>query len=187
MISTILSSRSFIHSSASIILLLTPYSILVISFCLFFSSIGFWYTMLAWIFTVFLRCWIIFTIITLNSFSQRLPISTSFSCFSGVLSCPFIYDITFWFFTLINFLLCRFCFSHCGMGFFLLLLSLLWWRRLRGLCKLPDVRDWWEKLGLVLVGKTLLSKALIRLSAGGWGCTLSLTDVWPEATHPWSL
>ena len=133
MISTILSSRSFIHSSASIILLLTPYSILFISFCLFFSSIGFWYTMLAWIFTVSLRCWIIFTIITLNSFSQRLPISTSFSCFSGVLSCPFIYDITFcflggffvFFFILISFLLSRFCFSHCGMGFFLLLLSLL--------------------------------------------------------------
>ena len=119
---------------------------LLIVYCsfLFICSlvlIGFWYTMLAWIFTVFLRYWIIFTIITLNSFSEKLPIPTSFSCFSGALSCPFIYDITFWFFILINFLLCRFCFSHCGMGFFLLLLSLLWWRRLRGLCKLPDVRD----------------------------------------------
>ena len=37
-------------------------------------------------------------------FSGRLPISTSFGCFSGVLSCPFIWDITFCFFILVNFL-----------------------------------------------------------------------------------
>ena len=34
------------------------------------------------------------------------------------------------------------------------------------MCKLPDGRDWqWEKLGLALVGRALLSKALIQLSA----------------------
>ena len=40
---------------------------------------------------------------------------------------------------------------------------------LRGLCKLPEGRDWhWEKLGLTLVGRALLSKALIQLSVDGW-------------------
>ena len=47
--------------------------------------------------------------------------------------------------------------------------------RIRGLCKLPDGRDWlWGKLGLVLVGKAMLSKSLIRFSADGWGCLPSL-------------
>ena len=37
--------------------------------------------------------------------------------------------------------------------------------------KLPDGRDWlWGKLGLVLVGKGMLSKSLIQLSVDGWGC-----------------
>ena len=48
----------------------------------------------------------------------------------------------------------------------LLLLTAFWWMRLRILCKLPDERDWWwGKLGLALLGRTLLSKALIQLSA----------------------
>ena len=38
------------------------------------------------------------------------------------------------------------------------------------------------KLGLALVGRALLSKALIHLSADGWGCTPSMKVVWPEAT-----
>ena len=53
---------------------------------------------------VFPRPWIIFTIIILNYFSGWLPISTSFNYFSGVLSFPFIWDITFCFFILICFL-----------------------------------------------------------------------------------
>ena len=36
---------------------------------------------------------IICAIIILNSFSGMLPMSTSFSCFSGVLSCSFIWEI----------------------------------------------------------------------------------------------
>ena len=33
----------------------------------------------------------------------------------------------------------------------------------RGLCKLPDGRDWWwGKLGLALVGRALLSKVLVQ-------------------------
>ena len=55
--------------------------------------------------------------------------------------------------------------------------------RLRDLCKLLDVRDWcWEKLDLALVGRALLSKALIQLSSDGWGCAPYLVVVWPEAT-----
>ena len=39
-------------------------------------------------------------------------------------------------------------------------LSALWWRRLRDLWKLPDGRDWLrEKLGLVLMGRIMLSKS----------------------------
>ena len=55
------------------------------------------------------------------------------------------------------------------------------------MCK-TEGRDWqWEKLDLALVGRTLLSKALIKLSADEWGCTPSLVVVWPEATQPWGL
>ena len=39
------------------------------------------------------------------------------------------------------------------------------------LYKFPDGRDWlWGKLGLALVGRAMLSKSLIQLSADGWGC-----------------
>ena len=80
-ISTLQSSRSFICSSASVMMLLIPSSVLFI--CLFFNSL----VNISCIFSIFasilfLRSWIIFTII--NPFSERLPISTSFSCFSGV-------------------------------------------------------------------------------------------------------
>ena len=56
------------------------------------------------------------------------------------------------------------------------------------MCKLPDRRDWWwEKLDLALVGRALLSKALIQLSADGWSCAPSLLVIWPEATQSWGL
>ena len=45
------------------------------------------------------------------------------------------------------------------------MLSALWWRRIRGLWKLPDGRDWLRgKLGLVLMGGAMLSKSLIQFS-----------------------
>ena len=70
----------------------------------------------------------------------------------------------------------------------MLLLSALWWMRLRGLYKLAEGRDWWwEKLGLALMGRDRLSKTLTQLLADGWGCAPSLLVVWPEATQPWSL
>ena len=43
------------------------------------------------------------------------------------------------------------------------------------------------KLGLALVGRALLSKALIQLSADGWGWVPSLVDFWPEVTQRWGL
>ena len=59
---------------------------------------------------------------------------------------------------------------------------------MEGAKSLPDSGDWQcEKLGLALMGRALLSKALIQLSADGWGCTPSLVVVWPEATQPWGL
>ena len=42
---------------------------------------------------LFLSSWIIFMIITLNSFSGRLPIYTSLTCSSGGLSCSFVWNI----------------------------------------------------------------------------------------------
>ena len=84
-ISTILSSRSLIHSSASDILLLIPSRVflisavvLFVSVCLFFNSSR---SLLidSYIFSIlFSRFLIIFTIIILNSSSGSLPISSSF-------------------------------------------------------------------------------------------------------------
>ena len=52
-------------------------------------------------------------------------------------------------------------------------LSPLWWRRTRGLWKLPDGRDWLRgKLGLM--GGPILSKPLIQFSVDGQGCVPSL-------------
>ena len=87
-----LSSYEFIpvyYSSAC--LFFSSYRSLVNTSCIFstFASI------------LFQRSWIIFTIIILNSFSGRLPISISFSCFSEVLSCPFIWNKTLCLFTLV--------------------------------------------------------------------------------------
>ena len=56
------------------------------------------------------------------------------------------------------------------------------------MCKHLDGRDWpWEKLGLALVSRALLSKTLIQLSADVWGCTSSLLVIWPQVTQPWGL
>ena len=53
----------------------------------------------------------------------------------------------------------------CDCGFHL---SALWWRRIRGLHKLPDGRDWLRgTLGLVLMGGAMLSKSLIQFFLKG--------------------
>ena len=59
--------------------------------------------------------------------------------------------------------------------------------RMKGLCKLPDGRDWqWGKLNLTLVDRVVLRKTLIQLSTDGWGSVPSLFVVWPKVTQPWS-
>ena len=52
----------------------------------------------------FPRSWIIIAIITLNSFSGNLPIFTSLSCSSGILSCSFFWNIFLCHLILSNFL-----------------------------------------------------------------------------------
>ena len=60
-----------------------------------------------------------------------------------------------------------------GLWFFLLFLSTLWWRRLRGLCEFPDERDWqWEKIHLAVLGRALLNNSFNPLSASGHSCAL---------------
>ena len=62
------------------------------------------------------------------------------------------------------------------------ILSALWWRRIRGLWKLPDGRDWLRgKLGLLLMGGAMLSKSLIQFSVDGQGCApFLLSDLRPN-------
>ena len=105
-ISTILSYRSLI-CSASVILLFIPFnvffiSVIVLFICLFFSSLkSFFKTFFALSQSLpplnsffYPTPWIIITIIILNYFPGKLPIFISFSCFSGVLSYSFIWDIS---------------------------------------------------------------------------------------------
>ena len=66
-------------------------------------------------------------------------------------------------------------FCDCGFQF------ALWWRRIRGLWKLPDGRDWLRgKLGLVLMDGAMFSKSLIQFSVDGWGCVPSLLFIWAK-------
>ena len=106
------------HSSVLLSLLFCNWLLLVYYSSLFFSSCRSLVNVSCIFSTVFPRSWIIFTTIILNSFSERLPISTSLSCFSEVLSCPFFH----------NFLLFHCdklsvkkkeggCFGHCGTVF----------------------------------------------------------------------
>ena len=96
-ISTILSSSSLIHPSASDILLLIPSRVILISVivlfvsvCLFFNSSRSLLTDSGILSIFFQGFLIIFTIIILNSFSGSLPISSSFIWTSVFLVCSFI-------------------------------------------------------------------------------------------------
>ena len=56
-----------------------------------------------------------------------------------------------------------------------LTLSALWLIRIRGFWKLPDGKDWlWMTMGLALMGRTILSKYLIKFSVDKWVCVPSL-------------
>ena len=126
-ISTILSSRSLIHSSASVILLLIPsteflisHLVLLIIGCSLFSSSSSLLNVSCIFSTLFPRFWIIFTIITLNSFSGRLPISSSFVWSGWFFPCSFICCVFVCLLFLLNllclgspFLRLKVCSSHC--------------------------------------------------------------------------
>ena len=212
----ILSSSSLIHSSAPFILLLILSSVFFISGFELFTSVCLFFTysssllnisciFLVYTSILFLRSWIIFTIITLNSFLGRLPVSTSLSFSSGVLSCSFVCTIFLCRLILPNFLwlwflLCRLqgCSSSCfcclplgGWGWSNRLLQAPWWEGL-----FPA--HWWVELGLVpLMGRAMsrglfrggcaLWTSLGRLSADGWVYVPTLFVVWPEASQHWSL
>ncbi|XP_049565758.1 uncharacterized protein LOC125964388 [Orcinus orca] len=101
-ISTILSSRSLIRSSASVILLLIPSRVFLISFivlfivvCFIFSSSRSLLNVSCILSVLFPRFWIIFTIVILNCFSGRMPICSSFVRSGGFLSCSFICCVFF--------------------------------------------------------------------------------------------
>ena len=91
-ISTILSSRSLIHSSGSGILLLIPSRVVLISVFVLSLYVYSWTHLIdSCIFSIlFSRFLIIFTIIILNYFSGSLPISYSFIWASVFLVCYFI-------------------------------------------------------------------------------------------------
>ena len=92
-ISTILSSSSLIHSSASDILLLIPSGVFLISVIVFSLHVYSLRSLLidSCIFSVLLsRFLIIFTIIIMNYFPDSLPISSSFIWTSVFLVCSFI-------------------------------------------------------------------------------------------------
>ena len=60
----------------------------------------------------------------------------------------------------------------CDFGF---ILFAFWWRRIRGLWKLPDQRGWLRgKPALVLMSRAMLSKPLIQFSIDGCGCVPSI-------------
>ena len=115
LISTMLSSSSLIHSSASDILLLIPSIVnfsncVVFPLCLFFNSSR---SLLihSCIFSI-LRFLTIFTIIILSSFSGSLPISSSFVQTSVFLVSAFTCVVFYYAFSLFFNLLClRFPFS----------------------------------------------------------------------------
>ena len=125
-ISTILSSRSLIYSSASVILLLVFSSVIFISvivlliadcslFLLFIisrsllniSCIFSIHASILFVCASILRFYIIFIIIALNCFSGRLPISSSFVWSCGFLICSFIC----WKFSVFSF-----CWTSCVWG-----------------------------------------------------------------------
>ena len=60
-------------------------------------------------------------------------------------------------------------------------LSVLWWRRIRGLWKLPDGIDWLRGiLGLVLMGGAMFSTSLFQFSVDGWSWVPSLLFTWGQ-------
>ena len=155
MISTNLSSSSLLCSSASFILLLIPSSVFfhfhycIVHLCLlvfffFKSSISLLnISCISPVCTVilFLRSWIIFTVVILNSFSGRLPNSTSLNCSSGVLLVPSSRTYFGVVSVCLTFCICGFRSTDCKI-IVLLASSVCPLVAEVGLVRLPDGRDW---------------------------------------------
>ena len=106
---------------------------LFITVCLLFSSPRSSLNISCIFSILFLRFWIIFTVITLNSFSGRLPISSSLFGLVGFYLCPSSVTYFFSFFFV--------CFLMGGVVF------LSYW--LFGLrCPAPEFAGSWIELGL---------------------------------------
>ena len=121
-----------------------------------------------------LRSWIIFTITALNSFLNRLPISTLLSCCSGVLPYSFVQNLFLCYLALTHFqclwsLYCRLqdcisscclCLPPCGLGCSESSPQDSWWEGLMS-------AQWWVKLSLVPLMGRVMSKGVYR---SGCGC-----------------
>ena len=113
----------------------------------------------------FLRSWIIFTIITLNSVSSGLPISLSVSFSSGIISWSFIWNIFLCCHILFTFLWLQSLFCRLlSCIVFLASKSALWWMRLfKRLVQASwwewlEPAHWWMEVDLVL----LMSRVMLR-------------------------
>ena len=149
---------------------------------------------------LFPRFWIIFTIITLNYFSSRLPISSSFVWSGGILPCSFICCVFLCLLILLKLLClgspfhrlhvhssCCVCFlSPVGNVCSVVCVGFL--VEGTGACVL------WMRLNLVfLVGRTVSSGVfwgvcelimiLCSLSSSGWGCVPVLLVVWHRVSN----
>ena len=172
-ISTILSSNSLILLSLSYSTVGSLQSAFDLSNCI----IHYWLTLISsrfllnisWIFSIlvsnlfiynsilFSRFWIIFTIIIVNSFSSRLPISSSFVWFGGRLSCSFTCWIFLCFFILFRLLCLQWPFCRLEVC----CSSLLW-------CLFPV-----GGVGLVACQGFLVRRACVCVLVGGDGSLLS--------------
>ena len=144
---------------------------------------------------LFPRFWIISTVIILNSFSSRLPISSSFVRSGGFLPCSFICCVFLCLLILLNYCVCVLLFTGCmfiipivfgvcSQWLWLVqwVLQASWWRGL-----VPVF--WWMRLYLVFLvsrsrsggvfwGVCGLIMNLGSLSANGWRYVPVLLVVW---------
>lgn len=132
----------------------------------------------------------IFTIITLNFFSNRSPIFTSLTCSLGL----YLASSSGTYPSAVSNLL-RLWFPFHWLKIVLLLASaicplvseakrLVLVSQWEGL--LPA--NWWVELSLVtLVGRFVFIKILSSLSVDGWSCVPILLVFWPEASQNWNL
>ena len=130
----------------------------------------------------FLRSWIISSTITLNCFSDRLPVSPPLSYFSGVSSCSFVRDI----------FLCHLIFAHIS-GFVVTISQGRTGILGSGVCPVvEEVGSGISAAFLVggaggcpgrmcqgcVLGSCGLRTAFGSLSAAGWGCPIAHYLAW---------